>query len=338
MFLKSLFPKFKIGVDLGTSNTLVYIAGKGIKLIEPSVIALRKDTQEIIAFGKEAKKMIGRTPPNIVAIKPLINGVVSDFEATMWVFKLIIERFANTFKNIIMVVAIPPEITEVQKKAVIDAAKNAGADKVYLIVQNLAAAIGSNLNIEEAKGILLVDIGGGTTDIGVISLGGLVISKTLKIAGDRFDQDIVNYVRDELKLVISNEMAEEAKISIFSITNETNEKNFILKGRDVITGLPKQVYITPTQIKQALQESIEIIVNNIKDIIETSPPEIVSDILNQGIYLSGGGSLIKNLASEIEKETGLRTTLVENPLTATIDGIGKVLENFDYYKKYLEVL
>jgi len=338
MLFKNIFPKFKIGVDLGTSNTLVYIAGKGIKLVEPSVIAVRKDTQEIIAFGKEAKRMIGRTPPSILAIKPLVNGVVSDFEATRWVLKIIIDKFANTFKNVIMVIAIPPEITEVQKKAVIDAAKGGGVDKVYLIVQNLAAAIGSNLNIEEAKGILLVDIGGGTTDIGVISLGGLVISKTLKIAGDRFDQDIVNYVKEELKLIISNEMAEEAKISIFSITSEGNDKNFILKGRDVLSGLPKQVNITPSHIKEALKESFDIIVNNIKDIIEISPPEIVSDILNQGIYLSGGGALVKNLANEIEKETNLHVTLVENPLTATIDGIGKVLENFEYYKKYLEVI
>ncbi len=338
MFWKKLLAKTKIGIDLGTSNTLVYVSGKGIKISEPSVVALRKTTNEVIAFGKDAKKMIGRTPPSIVAIKPLVNGVVSDFEATTWIFKIITQRFSSPFKTFLFVIAIPPEITEVQKKAVIDAAKNAGAAEVYLIVQNIASAIGANIDIEQAKGVLLVDVGGGTTDIGVISLGGLVLCKTIKIAGERFDEDIVNYARDQLKLVISTEMAEEAKISIFSLTNEDSGKNFTLKGRDVFSGLPKEVNITSSQIKEAVKDSIEIIVSNVKDIIEISPPEIISDILAQGIYLSGGGALIRNLCSELEKGTGLKVTLVENPLTSTIDGIGKVIENFNYYKKYLETL
>lgn len=338
MFLKKLLPKLKIGIDLGTSNTLVYLQGKGIKLTEPSVIAIRKTTNEIIAFGKEAKKMIGRTPANILAIKPLVNGVVSDFEATTWIFKLIIDKFFSIFKNFVFIIAIPPEITEVQKKAVVDAAKNAGAGEVYLVTQNLASAIGANLDIEQAKGILLIDVGGGTTDIGIISLGGLVLCKSLKIAGEKFDQDIVEYVRSSLKLVISQEMAEEAKIAIFSLLNENNEKQYLLKGRDVLTGLPKEAIITSSQIKEAVKESVGIIVDYVKDIIESSPPEIVSDILAQGIYLSGGGSLIKSLITELEKNTNLKVTLVENPLTSTIDGIGKIIENFDYYKKYLETI
>jgi len=328
-----------IAIDLGTATTLVYVKGEGIVINEPSVVAVNQKTGQVLAIGKEAKKMVGRTPSHITASRPLIKGVISDFEIAEQMLKYFIE---STYKNRVVfprprvIVGIPCGLTEVEKKAVRDAAKNAGARKVFLIEQPIAAAIGARLPIQEAGGNFLVDIGGGTADIAVISLGGIVLAKSLKIAGDRLDRDIIDYCQEEYRLLIGTRTAEQVKIKIGSAylskanrVKEKDKKEVPIRGRNLITGLPEEVMVGEDSIKLALEKSVKQIVNNIKNIIEATPPELVADIMARGIFLTGGGSMLKGLGELIAKETKMPVKVIEDPLTTVVRGAGMVLENLD---------
>jgi len=324
-----------LGIDLGTANTLVYVKGEGIIINEPSVVALNQKTGQIVAIGNEAKKMVGRTPGHIVAMRPLVEGVISDFEVTAEMLNYFIKRvhsarFAqHLFARPRIVIGIPSSTTEVERKAVRDAAKNAGAREVYLVEEPMSAAIGVRLPVQEAVGNMVIDIGGGTTDIAVISLGGIVASRNLRIAGDKFNDDIATYARDEFKLLIGERTAEDIKISIGSVwkTNETLEGT--LRGRDLITGLPREVIVTDADVRAALAKSIKTVVEAVKATIEDTPPELVSDIMHRGILLVGGGSLIRGLDKLLERETKMPVYLAEDPLTAVVRGTGIILEDLD---------
>jgi rod shape-determining protein MreB len=329
-----------IAIDLGTATTLVYVKGEGIVIAEPSVVAVNQKTGQVLAIGKEAKKMVGRTPTHITASRPLIKGVISDFEIAEQMLKYFIE---STYKNRVVfprprvIVGIPCGLTEVEKKAVRDAAKNAGARKVFLIEQPIAAAIGARLPIQEAGGNFLVDIGGGTADIAVISLGGIVLAKSLKIAGDRLDRDIIDYCQEEYRLLIGTRTAEQVKIKIGSAylgksinkVKGKEKKEIPIRGRNLITGLPEEVMVGEGNIKLALEKSVKQIVNTVKDIIESTPPELVADIMARGIFLAGGGSMLRGLNELIAKETKMPVKVIEDPLTAVVRGAGMVLENLD---------
>jgi len=339
--IPNFFSKLRkdIAIDLGTATTLVYVKGEGIVITEPSVVAVNQKTGQVLAIGKEAKKMVGRTPTHITASRPLVKGVISDFEIAEQMLKYFIE---STYKNRVVfprprvIVGIPCGLTEVEKKAVRDAAKNAGARKVFLIEQPIAAAIGARLPIQEAGGNFLVDIGGGTADIAVISLGGIVLAKSLKIAGDRLDRDIIDYCQEEYRLLIGTRTAEQVKMNIGSAyLNKGNKikgkekKEVPIRGRNLITGLPEEVMVGEDSIKLALERSVKQIVNTVKDIIEATPPELVADIMARGIFLTGGGSMLKGLNELIAKETKMPVKVIEDPLTTVVRGAGMVLENLD---------
>ena len=345
--LSKIFSKVSqdIAVDLGTANSRVYVRGRGIITQEPSVVAVNKKTGHILAIGNEAKKMIGRTPGHIVATRPLRAGVVSDFEATEQMLRYFIAKarkrsfFINPRPRII--IDIPCWITEVEKKAVIDAAKSAGAGQVFLIEEPMAAAIGARLAVQDAGGNFIVDIGGGTTEIAVLSLGGIVLSKSLKVAGDKLNQDVINFVQEEYKLLIGEKTAEEAKIRLgnaylFKRKGEKKEKREMpIRGRNLITGLPEEVVINEEDVKKAIEKSVREIVTEIKNAIEETPPELVADIMLKGIYLTGGGALLRGLDALIAKEARIPTKIVEDPLTAVVRGAGAVLENLDELEKVL---
>ncbi len=328
-----------LGIDLGTANTLVYIRGEGIVINEPSVVAINQKTGQVLAIGAEAKKMVGRTPGHIQAIRPLVEGVISDFEITAEMINYFIKKVHGSTSKLFarprIVVGIPSGITEVEHRAVRDAAQNAGAREVYLVEEPMAAAIGMRLPVQEAIGNMIVDIGGGTTDVAVISLGGIVTSRNLRIAGDQFNEDIISYARDEFKLLVGERTAEDVKISIGSVwkTNETLEGT--LRGRDLVTGLPREVLVTDADIRAALSKSIKSIVEAVKGTVEDTPPELVSDIMHRGILLVGGGSLIRGLGKLLEKETKIPVYLAEDPLTAVVRGTGVILENLDSLREVL---
>jgi rod shape-determining protein MreB len=332
-----------IAVDLGTANTLVYVKGEGIVIREPSVVALNQKTNQILAIGKEAKKMVGRTPAHIVATKPLIHGVISDFEVAEQMLKYFVQKVYKgrfIFPRPRIIIGIPCGLTEVEKRAVREAGKNTGAQKVFLIEQPMAAAIGARLPVQEAGGNFIIDIGGGTTEIAVISLGGIVLSKSLKVAGDKLNQDIINFVQEEYKLLIGEKTAEEAKIRLgnayYFKKKETKEKKEMpIRGRNLITGLPEEVIISEEDIRKAIEKSVKEIIIEIKNAIEETPPELVADIMLKGIYLTGGGALLRGLDTLIEKETRIPTKIVEDPLTAVVRGAGTVLENLDELEKVL---
>jgi rod shape-determining protein MreB len=328
-----------IGIDLGTATTLVYVRGRGIVINEPSVVAINQKTKQILAIGDEAKKMVGRTPAHISATRPLIQGVISDFEVTEQMLKYFIHKVHKGSFSILprprVIVGIPSGITEVEKKAVRDATLNAGAREVYLVEEAMAAAIGARLPVQEAVGNMVVDIGGGTTDIAVISLGGIVASRTLKIAGDRLNQDIIDYAHEELKLVLGERTAEDIKISIGSAYPLDELLEAPMRGRDLVTGLPKEIIVDSNQIREALSESNRIIVNAVKDTIEETPPELVADIMHRGIMLVGGGSLLRGLDKLINKETKMPTKVVDDPLTAVARGAGIILEELDRLRDVL---
>lgn len=339
--IPNFFSKLRkdIAIDLGTATTLVYVKGEGIVITEPSVVAVNQKTGQVLAIGKEAKKMVGRTPTHITASRPLVKGVISDFEIAEQMLKYFIE---STYKNRVVfprprvIVGIPCGLTEVEKKAVRDAAKNAGARKVFLIEQPIAAAIGARLPIQEAGGNFLVDIGGGTADIAVISLGGIVLAKSLKIAGDRLDRDIIDYCQEEYRLLIGTRTAEQVKMKIGSAylskgnkVKGKEKKEVPIRGRNLITGLPEEVMVGEDSIKLALERSVKQIVNTVKDIIEATPPELVADIMARGIFLTGGGSMLKGLNELIAKETKMPVKVIEDPLTTVVRGAGMVLENLD---------
>jgi rod shape-determining protein MreB len=328
-----------IGIDLGTANTLVYVKGKGIVINEPSVVAINKKTGQVLAIGKEAKKMVGKTPGHIVATRPLVDGVVSDFEVTEQMLKYFIDKVHRDsftlFPRPRVVIGIPSDVTEVEKRAVIDATMNAGAREAYLIDEPMAAAIGARLPVQDAAGNMIVDIGGGTTDIAVISLGGVVTSRNLRIAGDEMNEDIIRYCRDEFNLLIGEKTAEDAKIAIGSACPQKDKMQMPVRGRDLVTGLPKEIIITDAQVREALSRSIRIIVNNIKSTIEETPPELLADIMQRGIILAGGGSLIRGLDRLVADQTDMPVRMMEDPLTAVVRGTGIVLEDLESLKGVL---
>ncbi|HEY4497575.1 MAG TPA: rod shape-determining protein [Candidatus Paceibacterota bacterium] len=336
-----LFGKFSkdLGIDLGTANTLVYIRNEGIVINEPSVVAVNQKTSQVVAIGEEAKRMIGRTPGHIVAVRPLVAGVISDFEVTAEMLTYFIRKVhsssAKLFARPRIVIGIPSGITEVERRAVRDAAYNAGAREVYLIEEPMAAAIGIRLPVQDPIGNMIIDVGGGTTDIAVISLGGIVVSRSLRIAGDAFNDDIINYARDEFKLLVGERTAEDIKIAVGSVwkTNEVLEG--MLRGRDLVTGLPREILVTDADIRVALSKSVKSLVEAVKATIEDTPPELVSDIMHRGIVLVGGGALIRGLNKLLEKETKIPVYLAEDPLTTVVRGTGIVIENIDALRSIL---
>ena len=326
-----------MGVDLGTVNTLVYVKGRGIIIHEPSVVAVNKKTGQILAIGEEARKMVGKTPAHIVAIRPLVAGVISDFEITEQMIRYFIDKaFGKRFfpwPQPRLVVGVPCGVTEVEKKAVEDAARNAGAGEAYLIEEPLAAAIGIRLPIQEAGGNMIVDIGGGTTEVAVISLGGIVNSRSIRIAGERLNQDIVRYAEEEFKLVLGERTAEEIKIGSAMPLRE--ELQYPMRGRDIITGLPKEIMVTDEDVREAMKNSIRAIVSEIKNAVEDTPPELLADVMKRGIYLVGGGSLLRKLDELIQKETRISVKTPEDPMTAVVRGCGIVLENLPKLREVL---
>jgi len=328
-----------IAIDLGTANSLVYVKGRGIIISEPSVVAVNQKTGQILAIGNEAKKMVGRTPAYIVATRPLVKGVISDFEITEQMLRYFIEK-AQKKKLIIgprprVIVGIPCGVTEVEKKSVQDATQNAGARKVFLIEQPMAASIGAKLSVQEAGGNFIVDIGGGTTEVAVISLGGIVLSKSLRIAGDKLSEDIIQFSEQEYKLLIGERTAEEIKIAIGSACPLKEKKQLPLRGRNLVTGLPEEILISDEAARKAMERSVRQIVNEIKATIEETPPELLADIMKKGIYLAGGGSLLRGLDTLIAKETRIPTVIVDDPLTAVVRGAGQVLEKLDDLQEVL---
>jgi rod shape-determining protein MreB len=328
-----------VAIDLGTANSLVYVRGRGIVIQEPSVVAVNQKTGQILAIGLEAKKMVGRTPAHIVATRPLRAGVVSDFEVTEQMLKYFIEKVHK--KKFILnprprvIVGIPCGVTEVEKKAVRDATINAGAREVFLIEQPMAAAIGARLQVQEAGGNFIVDIGGGTTEVAVISLGGIVISKSLRVAGDKLNEDIIQFAQNEYKLLIGERTAEEIKIGIGSAYPLKEKRELPMRGRNLVTGLPEEILVSDEEIRKAMEKSIRQIINEIKIAIEETPPELLADVMAKGIHLAGGGSLLRGLDILIQKETKMPTKIVEDPMTAVVRGAGLVLENLDQLREVL---
>ncbi len=328
-----------IGIDLGTANTLVYVSGYGIAINEPSVVAVNQKTGQVVAIGREAKQMIGRTPNHINLVRPLVEGVISDFEITEEMLAYFIRKVrdlsSRKFLRPKLMIGVPSGITNVERRAVSDAGMSAGARDVHIIEEPMAAAIGIHLPVLDPVGSMIVDIGGGTSDIAVISLGGIVRSKNLKIAGDKLNHDIISYARDEFKLLLGEKTAEEIKIAIGAAMPQNKPLEAIIRGRDLVTGLPREVVVTDGDIREAMSYSLSALFESIKEVLETTPPEIVSDVMNKGIILTGGGSLIKGLQESLEKELKLPVFVAEDPLTAVVRGTGIVLENMD---KFAEVL
>lgn len=320
-----------LGIDLGTATVLVYMKCKGIVLKEPSVVAMNKNTGKILAVGEEARKMIGRTPGNIVAVRPLKDGVISDYDVTEKMLQELINKVCGNKKITTpkVMICIPSMATEVEKRAVIDAARNSGAKEVHLIEEPLAAAIGAGLDITKPNGCMIVDIGGGTCDIAVISLGGIVIRTSIKSAGDKFDEAIIRYIRNKYKLMIGEKTAEELKISIGSVYEDDNDSKAVVRGRNMLTGLPDNLSVTSAEIRESLKEPINLIIEGVKGVLEKTPPEIVADIIEQGILMTGGGSLIHGLDKLIQKETGLEVKIAENSVEAVAEGTGMVLGYID---------
>ncbi len=324
-----------IGTDHCTANTAVFLEGKGIVLYEPSIVAIDTRTGKVLAVGKEAKEMVGKTPENIQAIRPLRDGVITDFEVTQVMLTYFIKRVIGHSilrPKPITVIGVPTGITPVEKRAVIDAAKSAGAREVYLIAEPMAAAIGAGLPVEEPIGNMIVDIGGGTTDIAVISLAGIVISNSLRVAGDEMNEAIIQYIKRKMNLLIGEQTAEKIKIELGSAIMEEEEIEMEIRGRDM-TGLPRTIVITNHMVTEAIEDTVGSIVNAVRTALERTPPELASDIADRGIVLAGGGSLLRNLDKRIEQDTGIRCIYAEEPLTAVVRGLGKVLENIELIRR-----
>ncbi len=329
-----------IGIDLGTANTLLYVQGRGIVVNQPSVVAINQKTGQVVAVGNEAKKMVGRTPGHIVAVRPLVDGVISDFEVTeemiSYFIKKVHKESVRPFVRPRMVVGVPSGITDVERRAVRDAAKNAGARDVCIVEEPLAAAIGVRLPIQEPVGSMVIDIGGGTSDIVVVSLGGVVVSKNLRIAGDRLNQDIINYARDEFKLLLGERTAEDIKISIGSVTPTEEESiEATVHGRDLMTGLPREAIITDGDVSDAISKSLKTLTKVVKEVIEETPPELIADIMHRGIVLVGGGAFLRGLPEYLQSEIKIPVYVAEDPFTAVVRGTGIILEDIDALKDVL---
>ncbi|MEK7139875.1 MAG: rod shape-determining protein [Patescibacteria group bacterium] len=327
-----------VGIDLGTANTLVYVRGHGIIVNEPSVVAVNQKTGRIVAIGKEAKQMIGRTPGHITAVKPLIDGVISDFEITEELLRYLIGKVNAISKKLArprVVVGVPVGVTNVQIRAVRDATKSAGAREVHIVEEVMAAAIGIRMPVKDPVGSMVIDIGGGTTDIAVISLGGVVNAKSLNIAGDKLNSDIISYIRDEFKILVGDRTAEEVKIAIGSVSDTKSPIEASIKGRDLVTGLPREVIITESDVREALGPSVARLVETAKEVLEGTPPEILSDVMHRGIVLVGGGALITGLAGLLQKELNIPVHIAEDPLTAVVRGTGIILEDLESFREVL---
>ncbi len=327
-----------IGIDLGTANTLVYLHGKGIVINEPSVVAVNQKTGRVVAVGKDAKQMLGRTPGHILAVRPLVDGVISDFEVTEEMITYLLNKAQKNNKKLLgprVVVGVPSGITNVETRAVRDATKNAGASEVYIVEEPMAAAIGIRLPVMDPVGNMIIDIGGGTTDIAVIALGGVVRSKNLRVAGDKLNNDIISYVRSEFKILIGEKTAENIKIAIGAIMPSQAPLEASIKGRDLISGLPREVVVTDSDIREAISQSIDTLIDGVKEVLETTPPEVLSDVMQRGIYLTGGGALIQGLSELIGEYAKIPVHIAPDPLTAVCRGTGIILENLE---KYSEVL
>jgi rod shape-determining protein MreB len=332
-YLFSLFSN-DMGIDLGTASVLVYIKGQGIVLREPSVVAMDRNTKNVLAIGVEAKRMLGKTPANIVAVRPLRNGVIADFDATERMIRHFIKKVHNrrALLHPRVVIGVPSGITEVERRAVRESAEQAGAREVFLIDEPMAAAIGAGIPIQEPVGSMIVDIGGGTTEVAVISLGGMVVAKSLDVAGDKMDEAVVQYFRKKYNLSIGESTAEEVKMKIGSVFPLPKEVEMDVKGRDLLTGLPKTIKITSEEIRIALAEPIKQIVQVVKDILEETPAELSADLVDRGIILSGGGSLVGGLPELLSNETELPVNLADDPVTCVARGTGMYLEELDNLK------
>ncbi|OGS20393.1 MAG: rod shape-determining protein [Elusimicrobia bacterium RIFOXYA2_FULL_39_19] len=338
-FLFGLFSN-DMGIDLGTSSILVYVKGQGILLREPSVVAIEKNTKSIVAIGAEAKRMLGKTPANIVAVRPLRNGVIADFEVTETMIRYFIKKVHNR-KSLLhprIVIGVPSGITEVERRAVRESAIQAGAREVFLIEEPLAAAIGAEIPIHEPQGNMIVDIGGGTTEIAVLSLGGMVIAKSVGVAGDEMDEAIVSHFRKKYNLLIGENTAEEVKIKIGSVFPIEEELTLEVKGRDQVAGLPRTIKVTSEEIRQALSEPTRTIVELVKATLEETPAELSADLVDRGIVLSGGGALLRGMAEMLSKETELPVRTAKDPLTCVVYGTGKYLEELDSLKRVQKIL
>ena len=327
-----------IGIDLGTANTLVYVRGQGIVINEPSVVAINEKTGTVVAVGEQAKQMLGRTPSHIVAVRPLVDGVISDFEVTEEMITYLVnkaQRNAKKFLGPRVVVGVPSGITNVETRAVRDATQNAGAREVHIVEEPMAAAIGIRLPVMDPVGSMIIDIGGGTSDIAVISLGGIVRSKNVRIAGDKLNSDIMSYIRSEFKILIGEKTAEDVKISIGSVLPGDGPLEASVKGRDLITGLPREVIITDSDIREATALSIDNLLESAKEVLETTPPEIVSDVMRSGIHVTGGGALIKGLDALLREHLRIPIHIAEDPLTAVARGAGIILEDLEKFREVL---
>jgi rod shape-determining protein MreB len=325
-----------LGIDLGTANSLVYVKGRGVVLREPSVVAIQKDTGQILAVGEEAKQMIGRTPGNIVAIRPLKDGVIADFDTTQAMIRYFINkalRGRRFFLRPRVVIGVPSGVTTVEERAVREAALQAGAREVYLIEEPLAAAIGAGLPVHEPTGNMIVDIGGGTTEVAVISLGGIVTSRSIRVAGDEMDEAIIQYVKKQYSLMIGERTAEEIKIKIGSAYKPEGLGSEDVRGRDLVTGLPKTVRVSAEQIYEALSEPVAAILEAIKATLERTPPELAADIMDRGIIMAGGGALLKGLDRLVSEQTGMPVSLADDPLLAVVRGTGYVLDNIEILRR-----
>jgi rod shape-determining protein MreB len=333
-FRDRILPVFSndVGIDLGTANTLVYLRGKGIVVTEPSVVAVNQKTGQVVAVGATAKDMLGRTPGHLVAVRPLVEGVVSDFEATEEMLAYLINRAQGVSKKMLgprAIIGVPSGITNVEMRAVKDAAQNAGAREVHIVEDPMAAALGIRMPIYEAVGSMLVDIGGGNTDIAVISLGGIVRSKNVRIAGDKLNADIISYVRSEFKILIGEKTAEDVKMAIGSVIEGGGRLEAVVRGRDLITGLPREIILTDSDIREAISQSVDTLVESVREVLETTPPEILSDIMRSGIMLTGGGALLKGLDALLAEWLKVPVLVADDPLTAVVRGTGVILENLD---------
>lgn len=329
-----------LGIDLGTANTLVYVKGKGIVVREPSVVALQTDSRDIVAVGNDAKNMIGRTPGNVIALRPMKDGVIADYETTATMMKYYIKQ-AQKNKSVFsgkpyVMICVPSGITAVEKRAVIDATRQAGARDAYTIEEPFAAAIGANLPVWEPTGSMVVDIGGGTTEVAIISLGGIVTSQSIRIAGDEMDEAIIQYIRKNYNLMIGERTAEAMKVEIGSASTPEDVENMEIRGRDLLTGLPKTIEISADEIADALKDTVQAIIDSVKSTLEQTPPELAADIMDRGIVLTGGGALLRNLDKMISDETSMPVVIAEDPLDCVAIGTGKALEHIDLFKNRAE--
>lgn len=327
-----------IGIDLGTANTLVYVKGRGIVINEPSIVAVNTKTGQVVAVGQEAKNMLGRTPAHIQAVQPVVDGVISDFEITSEMLSYLIGKAQAGHTKLLgprVCVGVPSGITSVEIRAVRDASRAAGAREVHVIEEPMAAAIGIELRVHEPRGNMVIDIGGGTTDVGIVSLGGLVNARNVRIAGDRFNADIISHIRNEFKILIGEKSAEEIKMSIASVAPRRESLEAIVRGRDLVTGLPREIVISDQDIRNAIGHSIEELVEAVKEVLETTPPEIVADVMQRGIYLAGGGAMIRGLPEFLTRNLGVPVIVAPDPLTAVVRGTSVVLNDMETFRDTL---